>query len=115
MAALITNILIIDNIRDLEFDQAKGETTLAVLIGRRGSYIEYSLLLAFAYLVPLGFWLLGSRSGWVLLPWLSLPYALLVTRRVISARSYAELMPLTPQAGQVVLAYALLFAVGLAR
>ena len=115
MAALITNILVIDNIRDLDFDQAKGETTLAVVLGRRGSYIEYCLLLGLAYFIPLMLWLLNGLSIWVLLPWLSLPYALLVARRVITAQSYAELMPLTPQAGQVVLAYALLFAFGLAR
>lgn len=114
MAALITNILIIDNIRDLEFDKSKGETTVAVIIGRRGSYIEYSLLLALAYLVPLGLWLFGNHSAWLLLPWLSLPYAIVVARRVVRARTYADLMPLTPQAGQVVLLYALLFAVGLA-
>ncbi len=37
VAALTTNILVIDNIRDLEFDRAKNERTLAVLIGPRWS------------------------------------------------------------------------------
>ncbi|MEZ4709041.1 MAG: 1,4-dihydroxy-2-naphthoate octaprenyltransferase [Caldilineaceae bacterium] len=114
MAALITNILIIDNIRDLAFDQEKGETTLAVVIGQSGSYVEYALLLALAYLTPLGLWLAGSAGGWALLPWLSLPYAIQVARRVCAAQDYGALMPLTPQAGQVALLFGLLFGMGLA-
>lgn len=39
VAALTTNILVIDNIRDLDYDRSKGELTLAGLIGRRGSLV----------------------------------------------------------------------------
>lgn len=114
IAALITNILVIDNIRDLDFDREKGEVTLAVLIGSKWSRMEYVAMLVLAYAVPIGLWLVGSFTAWVLLPLLSLPYAWIVARRVFEARTYAELLPMTPQAGQVLLVFALLFAVGLA-
>jgi 1,4-dihydroxy-2-naphthoate octaprenyltransferase len=52
MAALTTNILVIDNIRDLEFDRAKDERTLAVILGPRWARVEYAALLALAYVVP---------------------------------------------------------------
>lgn len=113
IAALTTNILIIDNIRDREFDEAKDEITLAVLLGDTGSRIEYLTLLTLAYAVPVAMW----TSGWgpaVLLPLLTLPYGILVARRVWVRRSHDALIPMTPQAGQLVLAFSLLFGVGLA-
>jgi 1,4-dihydroxy-2-naphthoate octaprenyltransferase len=50
----------------------------------------------------------------VLLPLLSAPYAALVARWVIRARTHEELIPMTPQAGQVLLAYAALLGLGFA-
>jgi len=114
-AALITNILIVDNIRDRATDLAKGEITLAVLIGQRWSLAEIGGLLTLAYAVPLGLYLWGGMSAWVCLPLLSLPYGLLVFWRVVRrAADPAALIPMTPQAGQVVLLHSVLFAVGLA-
>lgn len=115
VAALTTCILVIDNIRDLDYDRNKGETTLAVLIGPFWSRVEYTALVAFAYLVPLWF-KLRAGFGWpVLLPLLSAPLAIVVARRVWRAETHAQMIPLTPAAGRVVLLFSLLFAVGLSR
>lgn len=114
VAALTTNILVIDNIRDLDYDRSKGETTLAVLLGRRGSLVEYALLSALAYAVPLGLWRWGGFGAAVLLPLATLPYAALVVWWVLRARDPQALVPMTPQAGQVLLAHSVLFAIGLA-
>lgn len=113
-AALITIILLIDNIRDYDYDRSKGEVTLSGLIGRRGSLVEYALLLALAYAVPVALWLRGGFGPAMLLPLLSLPYALLVMAWVArAAHDHDALLPMTPQAGQVLLAYSFLFALGL--
>jgi 1,4-dihydroxy-2-naphthoate octaprenyltransferase len=114
VAALTTNILVIDNIRDFDFDREKGETTLAVLIGPGWSRVEYVALLVLAYAVPLWFRTRPGFGPWVLLPLLSAPYAALVAWWVIRARTHDELIPMTPQAGQVLLAYAALLAIGFA-
>ncbi|MBI4013576.1 MAG: 1,4-dihydroxy-2-naphthoate octaprenyltransferase [Candidatus Rokubacteria bacterium] len=114
IGALTTNILVIDNIRDLDFDREKGETTLAVLIGARWSRAEYVAVLLLAYAVPLWFWTRPGFGPGVLLPLLSAPYAALVARWVIRARTHDELVPMTPQAGQVLLAYAALLGLGFA-
>jgi 1,4-dihydroxy-2-naphthoate octaprenyltransferase len=113
VAALTTNILVIDNIRDREFDAEKHEITLAVLLGDTWSRIEYLALLVLAYTIPP---VLVWRGGepWTLLPLLTLPYAAVVARRVWVRRTHEELIPMTPQAGQVVLAYSVLFGIGLA-
>lgn len=114
VAALTTNILVIDNLRDRDYDRAKGEVTVAVLIGPRWSLVEYGLLLALSYAVPPALWLWGGFGPAVLLPLFSLPYALLVLHRVAMARNRDALVPMTPHAGQVLLAHSMLFAVGLA-
>jgi 1,4-dihydroxy-2-naphthoate polyprenyltransferase len=114
VAALTTNILVIDNIRDRDYDRSKGEITLAVLLGRRGSLLEYDALLALAYCVPPLLWLGGGFGPTVLLPLASLPYGLLVAWRVARAPTHEALGPMTPQAGQVLLAHSALFALGLA-
>jgi 1,4-dihydroxy-2-naphthoate polyprenyltransferase len=115
IASLTTNILVIDNIRDMEFDREKNERTLAVILGHKWSRVEYSSFVVLAYSVPVWLWLARGFSAWVLLPLASLPYAIVVARRVIRAGSHIELIPMTPQAGQVLLLYAVLFSVGLAR
>lgn len=114
VAALTTCILVIDNIRDLEYDRDKGEVTLAVLIGPFWSRIEISALTLFAYTVPLWFFLRGF-SPWVFLPLATLPLALHTMRRVWRAQTHDEMIPLTPAAGRVVLLFSMLFAFGLAR
>jgi 1,4-dihydroxy-2-naphthoate octaprenyltransferase len=111
--ALITAILVIDNIRDLEYDRSKNEWTIAVLIGPRWSRVEFILLYVFAYAVPAWFVMRGWSAA-VLLPWLTLPLAIAVARRVVRAPDRASMMPLTPQAGGVMLAFAVLLAIGLA-
>ncbi len=76
VGALVTAILVVNNFRDLDTDREAGKRTLAVLLGERGTRLEYALLLMSAYVVPLGVWLAEVRPASVLLPWLSLPWAL---------------------------------------
>ncbi len=61
MGALITNILVVNNVRDIPTDRRAGKRTLAVRWGRRGGLLEYAVLLALAYGVALGMgvWLVG--------------------------------------------------------
>lgn len=114
MAALMTNILIIDNIRDLEYDREKREHTIAVLIGPSWSRVEYVALLVLAYAVPVWLWIGGGFAVAVLLPFLSLPLAVLVTRDLMRRQTHESLIPMTPRAAQVALLYGVLFATGLA-
>jgi 1,4-dihydroxy-2-naphthoate octaprenyltransferase len=114
MAALVTNILVVNNVRDLESDRAAGKYTLAVLIGYAWSRVEYVALLALAYLVPVWFVLRPGFGSLVLLPLLTLPFGALVARTVLRNESEAALNPALERTGQLVAVYAVLFAVGLA-
>lgn len=111
VGALTTNILIIDDIRDREFDAAKGKRTIAVRFGAPWSRAELAALLAFAYLALPAFWLGLGFSVWVLLPWLTLPFAASMARDVFTRERYQDLLPTTPKAGRLLLAYSILLGI----
>jgi len=52
VGALSTAILVVNNLRDRQTDEAAGKRTLAVLIGDRATRIQYAVLLAVAAAVP---------------------------------------------------------------
>ena len=114
VGALTTNILIIDDIRDREFDVVKGKRTVAVRFGAGWSRAEFLALLALAYLAPL--WFRGGLGlgAWILLPWLTVPYAVSTARAVMTRDRYSDLVPITPMAGRLLLAYSALLAIGAA-
>ena len=114
VGALTTNILIIDDIRDREYDAVKGKRTIAVRFGIRWSRAELTALLVLAYLAPLWFWPALGFSAWVLLSWLTLPFAASLARAVWTLDRYQDLVPMTPRAGRLLLAYCVLLAAGAA-
>jgi 1,4-dihydroxy-2-naphthoate octaprenyltransferase len=114
VAAISTNILVVNNVRDLETDAEAGKRTLAVRIGYRWSRVQYVALLALAYLVPVGLWLTTPASAAVLLPLLTIPLAVAVSRTICTRTGGEALNPALERTGKLLAAHALLFAVGLA-
>jgi 1,4-dihydroxy-2-naphthoate octaprenyltransferase len=114
IGALITNILIIDDIRDRDFDVVKGKNTIAVRFGKAWSRAEFIALMCFSYLMPFWFWLGLGFDAWILLPLLSFPVALLLAGAVCTLDRFADLVPMTPRAAQLVVLYSVLSAIGLA-
>lgn len=112
MGALITNIIVVNNVRDADSDREVGKRTLAVLLGRRGARIEYLLLAVVAYAVPVILWLGYGFSPWTLLSWLSLPLAVQMTRLVFTVLGPALNRGLVGTA-RLVAVYGILFALGI--
>jgi 1,4-dihydroxy-2-naphthoate octaprenyltransferase len=84
---LITAILHVNNMRDVERDQAAGKRTLAMLFGRRRSNLLFGSLIAAAYVgVPL-IALLAPIFWPVLLATITLPRGIALTRSVAAAAS----------------------------
>jgi 1,4-dihydroxy-2-naphthoate octaprenyltransferase len=114
IGALITNILIIDDIRDCEFDKIKGKNTIAVRFGKIYSRCEFVGLFAFAYLSPFWLWRGLGFSAWILLPLATLPLGFLVARAVWTHDDFIDLVPMTPRLAMLTVAYSFCLALGLA-
>lgn len=110
--ALITAILVVNNVRDRDTDARAGKRTLAVRWGRQAVLVEYWLLLVAAYAVPVVLWLRGALGPWTLLPWLTLPLALYLARE-IGRREGRALNPVLVSTAKLVTVFGVLFAVGI--
>jgi 1,4-dihydroxy-2-naphthoate octaprenyltransferase len=106
---LVTAILVVNNLRDIDTDQQVGKITLAVRLGRRGTQVEFTALVLVAYLTPLVMWLLGLLGPWFWLPWLSLPLGIWLVRYVTTTEGRALNQGLK-RTGQLHLVFGLLFA-----
>jgi len=73
---LITAIIVVNNLRDIPTDRKSGKNTLAVILGERGTKLEYLLLVTGAYIMPAAFFFSGGFSVWVLLPMISIPLSI---------------------------------------
>lgn len=110
---IITDILIVNNLRDIENDRKGGKHTLAVVFGERFTKIEYLLCMVAAYLVlPLAAWL-GIISWFSLLAWGSLPLAFRATRTVFTQKG-RPLNAALAGTGQAAFVFSVLFWVGIA-
>ena len=109
---LVTNILVINNLRDLPTDRDAGKRTLAVRIGDRATRLQYLFFVVLAYCMLIGF-ARASDDWWLLLPFASFPLALIVTRAVMSGTSGRELNPMLKKSGQILLLYGVLLTIGL--
>ncbi len=75
VGALITNILVVNNYRDIEQDKAAGKNTLAVKFGKSFSRYEYLMLLFSSFLVPLLIFVKYDFRIWIFLPYITFPLA----------------------------------------
>ena len=114
MAAISTNVLVVNNVRDREEDAETGKRTLAVRFGYGFSRAQYVAMLALAYGAPVYMWGAMGAPLTTLLPLATLPYAALVTRTVLTETAGEKLNPALEQTGRLLAAFAVLFAVGLA-
>lgn len=109
---LVTNILVINNLRDLPTDRAAGKHTLAVRIGDRATRLQYLFFVVLSYAMVGGF-AIASRDWWLFLPFASLPLAGAAASRVMSGTAGRELNPMLKRSGQILLAFGVLLTIGL--
>jgi 1,4-dihydroxy-2-naphthoate octaprenyltransferase len=112
MGCLITAILVVNNLRDIETDRAAGKMTLAVRLGRGGARTEYVLLLVLSYVIPIVVWLNGLTSFWVLLSFVTLPLGVMLMQRVRHEEGRA-LNPVLAGTARLCLFFAVAYAVGI--
>jgi len=112
--AIVTSVMLIDDVRDREFDGAKGWRNLTVRLGPAFTRDEITLLVGFAYLAPVGFWLGLGFDAWVLLPLASAPVAWRTVQAVRTTERRVDQIPLTPRMARLAVVHSALLAIGIA-
>ncbi len=112
IGCLVTAILVVNNVRDLESDARVGKRTLAVRMGRRATRVYFAALLGTAYLCAL---VLGFSHGApraALFPLATVVLALPLLRTVSSECDGPALNAALAGTARLAGAFGLLFAVG---
>ncbi|TAK62804.1 MAG: 1,4-dihydroxy-2-naphthoate polyprenyltransferase [Dehalococcoidia bacterium] len=107
---LITAILVVNNLRDIETDARTGKRTLAVRLGGRPTRAEYAALVVGAYAVVVA--MAAVWSWWLLLPLLSAPAAARVAAPVLGGARAGALNIALKRTSQLQLLFGLLLALG---
>jgi 1,4-dihydroxy-2-naphthoate octaprenyltransferase len=113
LGLMITAVLVVNNLRDIQTDQRAGKRTLAVILGARGTQLEYSLLHATAYFLPIIIWRSGQATGFILLPLLSLPLAIPLNRTIWQNPNGTILNQTLAGTARLALLFSLLLSIGL--
>lgn len=82
VGGLITNILIVNNYRDIEEDKSSGKFTLAVLLGKEFSRFEFIFFILVSFFVPFFLHFKFDFSFWIFLPYLTLPIAISLVKMI---------------------------------
>jgi 1,4-dihydroxy-2-naphthoate octaprenyltransferase len=109
---IVTAILVVNNLRDIDSDRKAGKHTLAVRLGERGAKIEYVLCMAIAYLIVPVLALMNLIPVGGMLAWLSLPVAVRTLRTVFTQKG-RPLNAALAGTGQTAFLFSLFFWVGL--
>jgi 1,4-dihydroxy-2-naphthoate polyprenyltransferase len=110
---LASAILVVNNVRDIDTDRRAGKKTLAVRLGREPTRNMFALMVYISYFLAEVPWVLGPLTGWLLLPWLTLPLAAPVVRAVRNRTDGPVLNQALAQCGQLQLAFCVLLSAGI--
>lgn len=113
VGALCTNILVVNNLRDVEQDKIAGKKTLGVLFGETMLKVEYTLMLLLAFAIPPHFYFQLDYEVWIFLPFLILPVALLHTKTIWTETEKRNLNQQLEKTAKFMTLFGLLFSIGI--
>jgi 1,4-dihydroxy-2-naphthoate octaprenyltransferase len=112
VGALITNILVVNNYRDIDQDRLVNKNTLAVKLGKRFARLQYVFFMIISYLTPFIVFITLKDSYFVFLPLLSLPLSIKLVKMIYSLNGQELNKPLELTA-KLSGIYGILFAIGI--
>ncbi|EUJ21975.1 1,4-dihydroxy-2-naphthoate octaprenyltransferase [Listeria grandensis FSL F6-0971] len=108
---LVGNLLLANSIRDLEPDKANGRLTLAILLGRKGALILFTLAFIFAYVWEIALIFTIQATPWILIILLSVPEAIKAVRRFIGKSVPITMVPAMKATSKALTLFGILLAV----
>ena len=112
VGALITNILVVNNYRDIEEDRAVGKNTLSVKMGKKFTRYQYLVFVVLSYLILFIVYFTFKQSIYIFLPFLTVPMAIKLIRMIFTYQG-EELNKTLELTAKLSAIYGLLFAVGI--
>lgn len=109
--ALITNILVVNNYRDIDEDRENNKNTLAVIFGEQFSRVQYFLQLLIAYVVPVFIFIKYETSWVILLPLITLPLGIKLFKMLTKLRG-EELNKTLELTAKLSVIFSILFSIG---
>jgi 1,4-dihydroxy-2-naphthoate octaprenyltransferase len=112
VGALITNILVVNNYRDIDEDRAANKFTLAVKFGREFTRYQFIFLIFLSFLMPLILFFGFEFNVWIFLPYLSFPIAskLIIMLYSYNGKELNKTLELTARLSAI---FGLLFSAGI--
>ncbi|MCY4618074.1 MAG: 1,4-dihydroxy-2-naphthoate polyprenyltransferase [Chloroflexi bacterium] len=112
VGCLVTAILVVNNLRDIETDRASDKVTLAVILGERNTRIEYVTLILSAFVSIAIFAAVGLIPYYCFIALIALPPGMWLTREIANGRSGAALNPMLKRTAQLHLLVGALIGLG---
>lgn len=113
IGALCTNILVVNNLRDIEQDTKAGKRTLGVLFGETILKVEYSIMLLLAFSIPPHFYFQLEYSTWVFLPFLVSPMGLIHAKTIWTETEKRNLNQQLEKTARFMTLFGVLFSIGM--
>lgn len=113
VGALATNILVVNNLRDVHTDKVAGKRTLGVLLGENWLKAEYVGLFLMALAIPPHLYWQEGYNLYIFLPFLAIPIGLKPLKTVLRHEEKAALNHTLIQTAQFLAVFSLLLAFGI--
>ena len=113
VGALCTNILVINNLRDVEQDSKSGKKTLGVFFGEAALKWEYTFMLLLAYAIPPHFFFKLNYEAWIFLPFIVFPIAVIHALKVWTEKEKRNLNGLLERTARFMAIFGILFTAGI--
>lgn len=110
MGALITAILVVNNVRDVESDRKAGRRNIPVVFGLDAAFWEYRILVSLPYVLII-ISAITTGQYFILLPLLTVFKAIILIRDIRILKG-AKLNPVLGRTAQLVLQFGLLLTLG---
>lgn len=113
IGALSTNILVVNNLRDIEQDRPAGKNTIGVLFGEDALRYEYLLMLLIAFAIPPHLFFRLEYSWLAFITYLSLPGAVVLIKQIWTETDKRKLNKTLERTAQFMAAFGLLLSIGI--
>jgi 1,4-dihydroxy-2-naphthoate octaprenyltransferase len=110
---LISAILVVNNVRDIDTDRRAGKRTLAVRLGRERARWLFAVIVAVAFLTSWVPWFAGALSPWLFVTAAAAPLALGVVQTVRTHTDGPSLNAALAQTARLALVFCLLLCAGI--